>query len=155
MSGGDRMKRQNRRSDAKPFQFRLILGVFITAVLLNLFFVVFIYEPKEVMFWICLAGAAFFLFTAYCWVDEERYAKYEYYGMPVIFGLFFLMLAAFGIAALVYYIKKFATGDYVWEDLLAAPIALGSVGMFAFFTFRFSLQAYFKKKKRKRRKGKS
>ena len=49
----------------------------------------------------------------------------------------------------MYYIKKFATGDYVWEDLLAAPIALGSVGMFAFFTFRFSLQAYFKKKKGK------
>ena len=143
------MKRQNKRSDAKSFQFRLILGVFITAVLLNLFFMVFIYEPKEAMFWICLAGAVFFSFTAYCWVDEERYAKYENYGMPVLSALFFLVLAAFGTAALVYFIKKFIAGDYVWGDLLAAPIALGSIGLFAYFTFRFSIQAFFKKKKGK------
>ena len=141
------MKRRNKSSDAKPFQFWLILGVFITAALLNLFFLVFAYEPKEFLFWICLAGAAFFLFTAYCWVDPDRYAKYESYGTPILSGLFFLLLVAFGIAALVYYIRKLITGDYVWEELLAAPIALGSIGMLAYITFRFSLQKYSRKKK--------
>ena len=141
--------KKDYRKNMTGLQYRLILGIFILGFVLGLVLLIMTFDLRSFMTWAFILWEVLFAITIYCWVDEERYAKYEYYGMPVIFGLFFLMLAAFGIAALVYYIKKFATGDYVWEDLLAAPIALGSVGMFAFFTFRFSLQAYFKKKKGK------
>ena len=146
------MKRKDKRPDVMPFQFWLILGLFIACTLLNLLFMIFVYGPKEFMFWICMAGALFFAITAYCWVDEDRLAKYEYYGMPAIYGLFFLMLVAFTIIGLVYYTGEIIKGDFEWVYLPVAIFALAGLGTFAYFTFRFFLQPYFKKRNRDDRK---
>lgn len=142
------MKRKDKRPDVMPFQFWLILGLFIVCTLLNLVFVIFVYGPKEFMFWICLAGALFFAFTAYCWIDEERLAKYEYYGVPVLYGLFFLMLVALTIIGFVYYTKQIVMGEFEWVYLPVALFALAGCGLFAYFTFRFFLQPYLEKRKR-------
>ena len=101
---------------------------------------------EDIVFYIMDAGV-FCLFIYMLWRSRSVVIESKVGNKWIVAGLFFLLLVAFGIAALVYYIRKLITGDYVWQELLAAPIALGSIGMLAYITFRFSLQKYSRKKK--------
>ena len=142
------MKRQHvRRAEKGTFQFDLVLGLFIVALLLGLFLSVKLFDPKSWMFWFFVVWTLGYALAIYCWVDDERYQKFEYYLTPVVYGLFFLLLAACGIGGFIYTIMQYFTGDHEIGNLVAAPIVLASFGMFAYFDFIFYLQPYLKKPK--------
>lgn len=139
------MARKYRRPEKGDYRYKLILGFFILAFLLGFAGVVFFgmhYSTGKLMFWVFLIWTVFFGVTIYGWTDERRYAKYEHYMIPVVFGAVFLLLVALFIAGLVINVPKILSGENMLTDLLATVIVEASLGAFAYFTYVFFIKEY-------------
>lgn len=136
--------KKDYRKDMTSFQYKLILGIFITGFLLGLVLLVMTFDIKSFMTWIFIIGEAFLVLTIYCWTDEERYARYEYYLTPVMFGLFslfFAFLAGGGLyIGIVSYVKESSL-----SDLLGGILGSLCCGSVAFFSYCFYIRPYFNK----------
>ena len=122
------------------------MGLFIAALLLHLFLSIVLFDVRSWMFWFFAIMALLYALAIYCWIDEDRYQKFEYYLTPVFYGLFFMLIVSIFAGALVSFIKGFISGEYGWGYLPVALIALASIGTLAYFDFRLFLQPYFTKK---------
>ena len=146
------MARRYTRPDKGGFSYNLILGVLILALLMGTAGVIYFglhYSSGPILFWAFLIWTIFYAVTIYGWTDEERYAKYERYMIPVMFGTLFVLLIALFIAGLVINVPKIASGQNVLTNLLATIIGEASLGAFAYFTYRYYLKEYIDKLLRK------
>lgn len=110
------MARRYARPEKGDYRYKLILGFFILAFLLGFAGVVYFgmhYSTGKLMFWLFLIWTVFFGVTIYGWTDELRYAKYEHYMIPVVFGAVFLLLVALFIAGLVINVPKILSGENI------------------------------------------
>lgn len=136
------------RPDKGDFAYKLILGIFIFAVLLGLAGVIFSARDlgsEKVLFCFSAAWTSFYAVLAYCWTDEERYDRFEYVMTPVVFGLFFLLMLLIAVGGLVVMIPKIAAGEDAAGNCFALLIVEASAGTFAFFTYKSYLEEYVKK----------
>ena len=146
------MARRYARPEKGDYRYKLILGFFILAFLLGFAGVVYFgmhYSTGKLLFWLFLVWTVFFGVTIYGWTDERRYAKYEHYMIPVVFGAVFLLLVALFIAGLVINVPKILSGENMLTDLLATVIVEASLGAFAYFTYVFFIKEYVDKLLRK------
>lgn len=138
--------KKDYRKDMTGFQYKLILGMFVTGFLLGIVLMIMTFDIKSWMTWVFIIWNAFLVLTVYCWIDEDRYAKYEYYLTPVVFGLLGLLFAVFAAGGLFYGIVSF-----IEESSLSGLFGgiLGSIccGLFAYFAYIFYIRPYFKKDK--------
>ena len=138
--------KKDYRKNMTGFQYKLILGIFVTGFLLGLVLLAMTFDIQSFMTWAFIIWEAFLILTIYCWTDEERYAKYEYYGTPVMFGLLGLLFAALAIGGL--YIGAVSNAE---ESSLSGPLGgiLGSFccGLCSYFSYIFYIRPYFKKDK--------
>ena len=142
------MARRYTRPDKADFRYKIIMGVFIAALLMGIAGVIYFgmhYSKDAWLFWASLVWTVFYAATIYCWTDEDRYARYEYFMIPVMFGALFLLLIAFCIGGLAIYVPEIAAGRDVLTNILTLLIAEGSLGAFAFFTYKFFLKEYIDK----------
>ena len=143
------MKRYNR-PDKSSFSYKLILGLFIFSMLMGAAFTVYgllHYSTDIWLFRVFSIWTAYFGVTAYCWVDEDRYNKYEYVMIPVLFGLLFLLTVALMIAGFYILVPKIASGEEVAMNIAGLIIAEGSFGLFAYITYHYFLRDYLVRKK--------
>ena len=66
------------RKNMTGFQFKLILGFFILGFVLGLVLMIMTFDIRSFMTWAFILWEVMLALTIYCWVDEERYAKFEY-----------------------------------------------------------------------------
>lgn len=144
------MARRYKRPGRKEFRFSLILGLFILALLMGAAGTVYFalsYSENRYLFWAHLIWTVFFAVTIYCWIDDDRYDRYERMMIPVLYGALFLFFIALFIGGLVINIPKIASGDNVLVTVTATVIAEASLGTVAFFTYKFFLKEYIDKLK--------
>ena len=139
------MAGRNRRPDKNYFTYKLILGVLIVTLALGAagtcYFAIH-YNENRFLFWAFLIWTVFYAVTIYCWVDEDRYDKYERMMKPVAFGAVFLLLVALLIGGLVINVPKIASGEDLITTVSATAIAGLSLGVAAYFIYRFFLKEY-------------
>ena len=144
---GKRKIRKDYRKNMMGFQYKLILGIFITGLVLGLLLLIMTFDIGSRMTWVYIAWVVFFGVTIYCWIDEDRYAKYEYYLTPVLFGLLFLLFAFFTVGGLYYGIVSYAREGLSLASLLAVIFGSACCGLFAYFSYVFYLRPYLVKDK--------
>lgn len=139
------MVRNYKRPDKNDFRCKLILGLFILSFLMGIAGVIYFgmyYSSHKFLLWAFLVWTIFFAVTIYCWVDEDRYNRYEYLMKPIVFGALFLLLIGLFIAGLFINIPKIASGENLVTNLLATIIAEASLGAFASITYKYFLKEY-------------
>jgi hypothetical protein len=126
----------------KGFQYCLILGIFIAAAILGIFFCVQFFGTEPVLFLISVAWTAFFAFAVWAWLDKKRTSKFEAVAEPVIFGLFFVFLIVLMALGLWFFIQRIAAGTDVAENILALIVAEGVLLMFAVIIYKHYIRKY-------------
>ena len=139
---------QPKRSEPGSLQYKMVLGVLIAAMLLGIVFCVIFFDPKDWLFWFFVAWTAFYAIAVYCWTDEERYVKFEYYGAPVMYGLLFLFLLLFIVAGLARFLPPIFAGEDILGNIAALIISELSLGFFAWFIWKGQLRDYFRKEEK-------
>ena len=86
-----------KRAEKSSLQYKLITGILICSTLLGLFFCAVYFKDMNYMFWLYVIWTLFFALATYCWLDDERYEKFESVMTPVLFGLLGLLAAFAGI----------------------------------------------------------
>ncbi len=137
--------KKDYRKNMMGFQYKLILGIFITGLLFGLFLLVMTFDIRNWMTWVFIAWDLFFAFTIYCWVDEERYWKYEYYLTPVVFGALFLLFAFFAVGGIAYSVASCIREGSSLMDAIGGILGGICCGVFAYFAYIFYLRPYFRK----------
>lgn len=139
------MERRYRRPDKGDFSYKIILGTLILALLMGIAGVIYFgmhYSSGKMLFWAFLIWTVFYGVTIYGWTDDDRYAKYEHYMIPVMFGVLFVLLIALCIAGLVINVPKIAAGEDVATTVLGTIIGEACLGAFAFITYKYFLKEY-------------
>ena len=127
------------------FQYRLIMGLYITGLVLGAVLLFATFDIRSWMTWAFIVWVAFFALTIYCWTDEERYAKYEYYLTPVIFGLMFILFALFAVGG-IYFAAVSCLGEEPSVSGVFGGLFGGACyGAYAYFDYIFYLRPYFRK----------
>lgn len=134
-----------RRPDKRDFRYHLILGLFILAAALGLAGM-FYYgtHPGEnrLLFGVFAIWTLFYAVTIYCWIDEDRYDRYEHFMIPVVSGVLFLLLVGLFIGGLIINIPKIASGEDMLVTVLSTAIAEASLGAAAFFIYKLYIKEY-------------
>lgn len=133
------------RDNTIPFQYKFILGIFVTAILLGLFFIIWTLvtnSPIDWMFYFFIGWVAFYLILSFCWVKPERYAKFEYYLTPIMYGIITLFFIFVMLAGFAYEIPLIAKGGDITENIFALIMVEITFGAFAVCLYHFFIQRY-------------
>ena len=137
----------------KGVQFYLILGFFILAAAIGVFCCIQFYAAEPLLFWISVVWTLLYAIAVWFWLDKGRTVKYEMIMKFVIFGLLFLLMIAFAVAALWVFIPKIVTGVNVLENTFAMIIAEGSLILYAYIFYKHFLRESFRELTTRFRKG--
>ena len=141
------MKR-NRQSDSKDLSKKIFIGVFAAALILGAVLLVKTFNIHSFMTWTLMVWTAFFALTLYCFTDEARYARYERYLAPVIFGILTLFLVVLGIVGTVRLIRPLMEGTASASVVAGGIIGAASCWGFAYIFIRYYVLPFFRDKDR-------
>ena len=134
------MDRENRNTGRGRFQFYLILGIFIAAVILGLVFCFVFFRSGSRLFWVYVPWTAFYAMAIWCWVDEKRKGRFEFVMGLIIFGGLFIFMLFLAIGGLTVFIPKIRSGEDVLVNILGMILGEASIAAFAYITYRFELK---------------
>ena len=137
--------KKDHRKNMTGLQYRLILGIFILGFVLGLVLMIMTFDLRSFMTWAFILWEVLFAITIYCWVDEERYTKFEYYGIPVAFGLLFILCVLFAAGGLYFALQAVTGEEKSWSDFFGGMGGSACCGMYAYFAWAFYLRPYIKK----------
>ena len=127
-----------------PFQYYFILGLFIFSSLFGLFFVIILPVTHSMnwTFWFFIAWTIIYAFLAFFWAKQERYRKFEYIAIPIIFTLFSLGCIAIMVFAFISYWHDIFCGIDVISNIIALIAVEGCFGAMAWAFFHYFVQEY-------------
>ncbi len=133
-----------KRAEKSSFQYKLITGILICSTLLGLFFCGVYFKDMNYMFWLYVIWTLFFAMATYCWLDDERYEKFERVMTPVLFGLLGLLAAFAGIGCLIFNASRFFRGEGNAGNLIGGMIGAASCAAMAYFVYLFYIKDHLK-----------
>ena len=134
------MDRENRNTGRGRFQFYLILGIFIAAVILGLVFCLVYFRSGSRLLWVYVLWTAFYAMAIWCWLDEKRTGRFEFVMGLIIFGGLFIFMIVLAIGCPMAFIPKIRSGEDVIVNILGMIIGEASLVAFTYITYRFELK---------------
>ena len=140
-----------RRPDIEyPRKYKATLGIMIFFCLLGAGLSVFAFVRNycylNALTCLFIVLTVFFCVMAYCYIDKDRYERFEYYLTPLFFTVLILFFIFICIVAFFYFINCIKEGESVLENIAALVMVEASFGMFIFIFFHYYIRPYIKKK---------